>query len=139
MSFQCLHTVFPATSVLKSLTSSPGNMDVSVWKFCIYVCFDINVSLFVFLYGYLFYNVVYNTVVCINTIIYFSTGGAWGGREHKRTTSWRQIRWDSLVHWRKFFLRWGRNWYPANKQKQRYFSLLLPTLIWSYWFFWKTN
>lgn len=34
----------------------------------LYLC----VLFFIFLYGYLLHYVVYNTVVCINTIIYFS-------------------------------------------------------------------
>lgn len=36
----------------------------------LYLC----VLFFIFLYGYLLHYVVYNTVVCINTIIYFSMG-----------------------------------------------------------------
>uniref|UniRef100_A0A0E9X026 Uncharacterized protein n=1 Tax=Anguilla anguilla TaxID=7936 RepID=A0A0E9X026_ANGAN len=41
--------------------------------------------IFIFLYGYLLHSVVYNTVVCINTIIYFSMKNNLDG---KRIQSW---------------------------------------------------
>lgn len=143
--FQCLHTVFSATSVLTPLplTPPPGNMDVSVLKFCIYVFIFLYICVCCFVFfrhGYLLHN-----VVCINTIIYFSMGGR--GRDEKRQKNHRlgsRTRWDSLVH--LVLLGWGRNWYPANKRKNGIFNFprihshvifhfLLPTLIWSYWFF----
>lgn len=46
-----------------------------IWVICLVIeTFYIYVYFFyfIFLYSYLLHNVVYNTVVCINTIIYFS-------------------------------------------------------------------
>lgn len=43
----------------------------------LYLC----VLFFIFLYGYLLHYVVYNTVVCINTIIYFSMEKRFKGKQ----------------------------------------------------------
>lgn len=64
--FQCVYCMFSAMAVL----SPPSRRWVCLFSHrdLLYLC----VLFFIFLYGYLLHYVVYNTVVCINTIIYFS-------------------------------------------------------------------
>lgn len=64
--FQCVYCMFSAMAVL----SPPPRRWVCLFSYreLLYLC----VLFFIFLYGYLLHYVVYNTVVCINTIIYFS-------------------------------------------------------------------
>lgn len=64
--FQCVYCMFSAMAVL----SPPPRRWVCLFSHreLLYLC----VLFFIFLYGYLLHYVVYNTVVCINTIIYFS-------------------------------------------------------------------
>lgn len=64
--FQCVYCMFSAMAVL----SPPPTRWVCLFSHreLLYLC----VLFFIFLYGYLLHYVVYNTVVCINTIIYFS-------------------------------------------------------------------
>lgn len=54
----------------------------------LYLC----VLFFIFLYGYLLHYVVYNTVVCINTIIYFSME-----KKIQRQTTTSLEKWDSSI------------------------------------------
>lgn len=63
--FQCVYCMFSAMAVL----SPPPRRWVCLFSHreLLYLC----VLFFIFLYGYLLHYVVYNTVVCINTIIYF--------------------------------------------------------------------
>lgn len=94
--------------------------------FFIYMC-----MVFFFRHGYLLHNVVYNTVVCINTIIYFSMGGlgGWGAGEGemkkgKRTTSLAAEP-GEVTHWftwRKFsksFPWMGEKLVPCEQIKER--------------------
>lgn len=64
--FQCVYCMFSAMAVL----SPPPRRWVCLFSHreLLYLC----VLFFIFLCGYLLHYVVYNTVVCINTIIYFS-------------------------------------------------------------------
>lgn len=64
----CAYCMFSAMAVL----SPPPASWVCLFSHreLLYLC----VLFFIFLYGYLLHYVVYNTVVCINTIIYFSMG-----------------------------------------------------------------
>lgn len=124
--------------------------------FFIYVCMFL-FFVFVFRHGYLLHNVVYNTVVCINTIIYFSMGGGWRGRDGKKKRQknhklWQQnqVRLTGSLEevFREFSLDGGETGtLRTNKQKKNgilnfprihshvIFHFLLPALIWSYWFF----
>lgn len=65
--FQCVYCMFSAMAVL-SPTPHPQTRCLFSHRELLYLC----VLFFIFLYGYLLHYVVYNTVVCINTIIYFS-------------------------------------------------------------------
>lgn len=85
--FQCVYCMFSTVAVL----SPPPMRWVCLFSHreLLYLC----VLFFIFLYGYLLHYVVYNTVVCINTIIYFSM---------EKKTIQRQIttsleKWDSGV------------------------------------------
>lgn len=65
--FQCVYCMFQRWQYYPS--PPHGSVCLVLENFYIYVSY-----FFVFLYGYLLHYVVYNTVVCINTIIYFSMG-----------------------------------------------------------------
>lgn len=60
----CVLYVFSNDSIIPT----PKEMGMFSHRELLYLC----VLFFIFLYGYLLHYVVYNTVVCINTIIYFS-------------------------------------------------------------------
>lgn len=66
--FQCVYCMFQQWQYYPS-PHGDGSVCLVLENFYIYVSY-----FFVFLYGYLLHYVVYNTVVCINTIIYFSMG-----------------------------------------------------------------
>lgn len=91
---KCVYCMFSAMSVLL-----PFPM---IWVICLVIeTFYIYVYFFyfIFLYSYLLHNVVYNTVVCINTIIYFSM-------KIISNVSWLQQRWErkkkALAFWSMF-------------------------------------
>lgn len=63
--------VFSNGSVIPHHPGQHGCVCLVIENFYIYVSYFFFLY---FLYGYLLRNVVYNTVVCINTIIYFSMG-----------------------------------------------------------------
>lgn len=67
--FQCVLNVSPQWQCYPPPSREDGCVCLVIENFYIYVSY-----FFIFLYGYLLHYVVYNTVVCINTIIYFSMG-----------------------------------------------------------------
>lgn len=72
--FDASYVVVPSWmfSSMAVLTPPPPTwVCLVIENFYIYVFFF---YIYIFLYGYLLHSVVYNTVVCINTIIYFSMG-----------------------------------------------------------------
>lgn len=84
----CVYCMFSAMAVL----SPPPRRWVCLFSHreLLYLC----VLFFIFLYGYLLHNVVYKTVVCINTIIYFSMEN-----KGKQLWAWKY----SPAHWSMLF------------------------------------
>lgn len=127
---------------------SPQMIWVCLFSFrkLLYLCV---LFFFFFLYCYLLHYVVYNTVVCINTIIYFSIK-----KSFQSQMNWRLVELISevlkYVFFNKrnyvFFSHWKQIAAPCKPEigtcdlsASTLMSVLLPFLIWSYWTLKKKN
>lgn len=98
----------------------------------LYLC----VLFFIFLYGYLLHNVVYNAVVCINTIIYFSMG-----EKHSKANNHKAWKEEIPAYWSMFyeqatcFFLWPESLKigPCALLHPSPCCFCFPPLLWSYW------